>query len=1100
MTTTANKIQDFGAKIGGARKDLYTEAREFAETCAAAANVETLKKCSSMSALVKLPRLAALVKEGAVSAEAARAVLVLYRTIKRKPSTSAWRISYWAQETAPILRNIAALLQGAEVSAEMKENAEFKVLTAANWPLSDFSFSVYSCDSVSAHSFAATYEKVGTTRIFKGSRLVGRVTCAAEAAKMIAEFIERDSAARADGPKLEASRNRAGVWYIHPAGKKEISIRTLEGVKDTDEVRRIMREDRAALVAEYRALLSVPELRRDWNRPRVGTDWRKGLDATPDYFAQVLPFRGVEFGNWVTQAERASLLNSAFDGFHDLAQLFGLRAVDMTFNGALAFAFASRGKSRAMAHYEPTRRVINLTKKNGAGCMAHEWFHALDNWAEYSEERSGFATETYKGKTAAEIAGAKIISKIRDTEFFRRSNNLALYKGTYWVDVKELAARAFEGVCAFLLRVNGVCSDFLVNCLSMDEFTQKDAAHRSNFYPYPTEAEAATLAPYYFDFFRALFGERVQMSEKVRHEVERLTATAEQEHQAAQAERDEENAAEEAKRAAYMAAAKSHDEMLAAANRAKVEAKAEQIKEETGADWFHVFRSVNKYYAVGLGCGFMFLVYYTGNVAYRLLKVNNRIKKAFRGVHCFYLEHREGVDLREVFKHDIRNGFTGSSLLYDVFSNARCMPWEDFSIKFAKELTAAKEAESKREEVSEAAAEPQTAASEPQKDETAATGKQTARAAKKGEGVDMTAAPAEGLELVEIAGGVAVVGDQRTTYKNRKQIKAHGARWNKEAQQWQATTAEAVAQLREWFGMTKQSEDNTEQQDETAQTEQEGAQGNEATANDEQQPASEKEPQSAADEPGADEETAADTKTCEQVEAVGALASALSFLLNAVISAASEAKEAADQAAASAAADAQHAAEREQKRKEAAAILREQIKKVSEQVASLSGTLAQMLERLNALESWQDVSEEATEEPQTVETAPDGAEAQQQEEATAQSRQKSGSGSGVSLDMLRAAAEDVQRLAEAGEHGRAVLSELYTLCACGVDVRDLIDEVRGLNTAETLGREPVEEIRAKRSEFRRSARVRASVALSAEEFLTLYAWNNDTEADNGKAA
>lgn len=994
MTTTANKIQDFGAKIGGARKDLYAEAREFAETYAAAANVETLKKCSSMSALVKLPRLAALVKEGAVSAAAARAVLVLYRTIKRKPSASAWRISYWAQETAPILRNIAALLQGAGVSAEMKENAEFEVLTAANWPLSDFSFSVYSCDSVSAHSFAASYEKVGTTRIFKGSRLVGRVTCAAEAAKMIAEFIEKDSAARADGPKLEASRNRAGVWYIHPAGKKEISIRTIEGVKDTDEIRRIMREDRAALVAEYRALLSVPELRRDWNRPRVGTDWRKGQDATPEYFAQVLPFRGVEFGNWVTQAERASLLNSAFDGFHDLAQLFGLRAVDMTFNGALAFAFASRGKSRAMAHYEPTRRVINLTKKNGAGCMAHEWFHALDNWAEYSEERSGFATETYKGETAAEIAGAKIISKIRDTEFFRRSNNLALYKGTYWVEAKELAARAFEGVCAFLLRVNGVCSDFLVNCLSMDEFTQKDAAHRSNFYPYPTEAEAATLAPYYFDFFRALFGERVQMSEKVRSEVERLTATAEQEHQAAQAERDEENAAEEAKRAAYMAAAKSHDEMLAAANRAKVEAKAEQIKEETGADWFHVFRSVNKYNAVGLGCGFMFLVYYTGNVAYRLLNVNNRIKKAFRGAHCFYLEHREGVDLREKFKFDIRNGFTGSSLLYDVFENARCMPWEDFCSKFAKELNAAKEAENKREEVSEAAAEPQTAASEPQKDETAATGKQAAKAAKKGEGVDMTAAPAEGLELVEIAGGVAVVGDQRTTYKNRKQIKAHGAKWNHDAKQWQATTAEAVAALREWFGMTEPGATAAEQQSATNEPEQdETAQNEENTA-------------AAAD-------TAENAAACEQVEAVGALASALSFVANAVFSAASEAKAAADQAAAStAAAAAQHAAaEREQNRKEAAAILREQIAKVSEQVANLSGTLAQMLDRLNALESGQDASEEAAAEPETYATAQDDATAQPPA-ATAQTGSDSTQGEpigsdGTQGDPLTATAEQI---------------------------------------------------------------------------------------------
>ena len=249
-----------------------------------------------------------------------------------------------------------------------------------------------------------------------------------------------------------------------------------------------------------------------------------------------------------------------------------------------------------------------------------------------------------------------------------------------------------------------------------------------------------------------------------------------------------------------------------------------------------------------------------------------------------------------------------------------------------------------------------------------------AKSEKADEEVDMTAAPAEGLELVEIAGGVAVVGDQRTTYKNRKQIKAHGARWNKDAQQWQATTPEAVAQLCEWFGMTEQSAEDAEQKEATAQTAQDDAQSEKATATDEQKPASEKEQQSASDEPEADEATAADVDTCEQVEAVGALASALSFLLNAVISASNEAKAAADQAAASAAEATAHdaAAEREQKRKEAAAILREQIKKVSEQVANLSGTLAQMLERLNALESGQDVSEEAAE-PQTGSPANDDA-------------------------------------------------------------------------------------------------------------------------------
>ena len=373
-------------------------------------------------------------------------------------------------------------------------------------------------------------------------------------------------------------------------------------------------------------------------------------------------------------------------------------------------------------------------------------------------------------------------------------------------------------------------------------------------------------------------------------------------------------------------------------------------------------------------------------------------------------------------------------------------------------------------------------------------GKQTARKAdrnqkaakseKAAEGVDMTAAPAEGLELVEIAGGVAVVGDQRTTYKNRKAIKAHGAIWNKEAQQWQATTPEAVASLREWFGMTEQSE---------AETAQDDAQSEKATATDEQQPASEKAQQSAADEPEADEATAADADTCEQVEAVGALASALSFLLNAVISAASEAKEAADQAAASAAADAQHAAEREQKRKEAAAILREQIAKVSEQVASLSGTLAQMLERLNALESGQDVSEEATAEPQTGATAQDGATAQQNEE-TAQDHAKGGSGSGVSLSMLRAAAEDAQRLTMSGEYKRAALAELYALCACSVDVLDLIDRIKAMSEDS----EPAE-VKTKCAEVRKFAANRAEVTLSSEVLHALYS-RSGTEPGNGKAA
>ena len=782
-----NKIEDFGQKIGGARKDYYTEAREAAAQYLTAANVEALKNCASLGALVKLPHLATLTKNGAISAEAARAVLVLYRTIDRKPSRT-WRATRWAEQTAPTLAKIADLLQGGEVSAEVAQCAEFEVLTAAGWPANDFNFSVYSCDRVTASSFAACYERVGILRIIRGSRVVARVATAAEAVEKINDFCKGDSARRADGPRLEAHKNRAGVWYIHPVGKKEIAIRTLDGVTDTNDVRRVMREERAELIARYKVLQSVPALRRDWNRPRVGEDWRKGENITPEHFAQALPFRGVEFGNWVTQAERASLLNAAFDGFHDLAQLFGLSAEDMALHGSLAFAFASRGKSGAMAHYEPLRQVINLTKKNGAGCMAHEWFHALDNWAQYSAGRAGYATEatTTAATTAAERAGAALLQAIRKTEFFRRSQNLAIYKGDYWVKAIELAARGFESVCAFLLRVSGVCSDFLVNCLDMDEFTAKDAAHRSDFYPYPTEAEAATLAPYYFALLRAIFGEGVHMSESVRREVARLTTTAESEQSEAQAEREAQHAAEEAKRAEMMAAAKDHAAALTAASRAKVEGRAEEVKAETGADWSHVFENCGKCYAIGGGRGFVFLVYASGAVSFRIIKENNRIKKDFRPSHRYYIDVRRGVDLRAVMVADANRGFCPASLCYELFNYSYAMSWADFSAKFADELAAAQGVKDERAEITEVAQPAHKTESAPVPAADNATADD---------------APAEGLQLVATAEGVAVIGDSRTTYRNRKAIKAHGARWNKAAQQWQASEPEAVARLREWFGV-----------------------------------------------------------------------------------------------------------------------------------------------------------------------------------------------------------------------------------------------------------------------------------------------------------
>ncbi|RKG33725.1 PLxRFG domain-containing protein [Acinetobacter tianfuensis] len=121
--------------------------------------------------------------------------------------------------------------------------------------------------------------------------------------------------------------------------------------------------------------------------PRPENTQRKGIarrtdDAKDSDFTKVFGFRGVEFGNWNNQSERQELLNDAFDGLMDLAEILNIPPAAISLNGELALAFGARGQglSGAKAHYEPERTVINLTKLNGAGSLAHEWWHALDHY------------------------------------------------------------------------------------------------------------------------------------------------------------------------------------------------------------------------------------------------------------------------------------------------------------------------------------------------------------------------------------------------------------------------------------------------------------------------------------------------------------------------------------------------------------------------------------------------------------------------------------------------------------------------------------------------------------------------------------------------
>lgn len=128
------------------------------------------------------------------------------------------------------------------------------------------------------------------------------------------------------------------------------------------------------------------------NIERVGVDHRQGKDVTGDDMLQTFKFRGGEFGNWLSEQDRQQSLNHAYDALMDLSQSMGIPAEALSLGGRLSFAFGARGKSKALAHYEPARRVINLTKMKGAGSLAHEFGHAFDHMLGDLSGNSGLET------------------------------------------------------------------------------------------------------------------------------------------------------------------------------------------------------------------------------------------------------------------------------------------------------------------------------------------------------------------------------------------------------------------------------------------------------------------------------------------------------------------------------------------------------------------------------------------------------------------------------------------------------------------------------------------------------------------------------------
>lgn len=828
----AQKIDDFGQKIGGARKDLYAAAREWAEKLADITADQLA--AVGVSKLVRLPNLESMTAAGAITAQQARAALVVWRSIEAKPA-KAGRLSGWAERTREKLDIIAAILtadNAADIAETLSEAPEFRILTAANWPAEAFTFGRYTVSEYrsSYDPAAARYFRIYSGRYSVGEKSGEAANIAAQLREMTARDAEKQAESRARGPKLGVYHTSDLTrYFIAVENKCEIVLKVCDTYQEAAEA---VKNERAELLARYEDLKTFPALRRSWNRPRVGKVWH-AEDVTPEQFAAVLPFKGVEFGNWLNQQERAALLNSAFDGFHDLADLLGIPAEAVALGGRLNFSFATRGHAGSAAHFETAYNTINLNKRNGAGCMAHEWLHACDHYAAVLAGRgaacswgSAFATE-YTGEptTDADRAAAELVAVIRSMNYYTRSQNYQAITGKnqggadYYTQPCELAARGFEGVMLYLLTKAGACSDFLVNLEDWKTFEINDKGHRRDCYPYPSDAEAAALLPYYIKFFRALFG-RCEVSKEAAEGVAAATLQAEQEKQEAdraaaekaEQERKESEARREAQRqewARKAAERQAEQERQAAEVKAKAEATRAAIVERLTAAHFDSIATDCDAAAVYFAAH-LYGEIYTGKA--EIKSEPAEIAATVQAAPLACLQYKYIHNAKRVICHrwqvaSVRsNKRTARELLASLQPSevrAICRAFVDFESADNWQKAAELWADTERLHEEQARRHQEAA-------ERAAVSEPTESKPAEGEAVSVAGNSPEGLQLVTIPGGVAVVGTAdtekargRQTYRARREIKAHGAQWNHAANQWQATDPDSVARLREWFGVSE---------------------------------------------------------------------------------------------------------------------------------------------------------------------------------------------------------------------------------------------------------------------------------------------------------
>jgi hypothetical protein len=218
---------------------------------------------------------------------------------------------------------------------------------------------------------------------------------------------------------------------------------------------------------------------------------------------------GIQFGNTLSNTERHNWVRNVYISFHVLEKIIQPANPKWLGLGGIKLAFGARGSSTAVAHFETSLNVINLTRQKGPGSLAHEWFHALDhrlgrsiNWEFASQNfRKGshqVASKDPKVLRACEISF--ISGAIHDrtiageTSLLTRAHQLDSQtqrwkRRGYWSLPEELTARAFEAFIQDSWMEIGLDGSWLASGTLPTDY---DTAHTS-MHPYPLGDERALL-------------------------------------------------------------------------------------------------------------------------------------------------------------------------------------------------------------------------------------------------------------------------------------------------------------------------------------------------------------------------------------------------------------------------------------------------------------------------------------------------------------------------------------------------------------------------------------------------------------------------------